>query len=836
MMDIFNVKFPMVAMLATLIAACPVFAEPDEATVAEEAVRSADAALALDASTLSAAFDAAGIMAYRCRQALKDFEKAIADANASAVAQRAKVAEITKTYLKNAMDKARTDGDLDKVLVFQKALETVDGEIAGDAEEIVKLRDGRAAQLEKIDKGLVASSITAANAFHAALEWQKKEITQKGEIETALKVSAFQKQVEEWTKKTKDAASAHSSATTGGRVSSRAASEVRRPAAPVRQPIRETRPVEPEAKIYTVDSCNGQGTSIGFVRAGDTLEFQYVGGKWACWSHPVVSPDDKSLRNNDERVRVCKKEDINYILALIPSGTAESPFQYVVDEDDAGEIVLRMHDKDSSNTGAVRYSVKIIPGKTSRAEAGSHPAQPSWRQPMQPFRQPPSVGAKIVTVDARSENGTSIGRMKAGDTIEIQYVDGMWTDNIRKWPLQSPDELDIHKEIRLRLVNRSYNSVGFSIVPGGSQGTPFEYIVQENRADEYALRINDFGSTDDNAGSVRYSVRIIPAGGRVSSRAAVPGDSRPSAPAVTPSSASGRVSNKTLTGTQTDTSVTLSKTLTPHVIRDQYVVPQDKELIVEAGATIIFEKNASLYCEGTLTMSGTEQSPIICKGKMQTAGYWKGIVVGANPAHISGVSISGANDGLEINPRGIWMEGRPAIISNCKLQRNGNGLKIHGKSAANIENCLISDNSETGIFINRPDNAGVSIKKCSITNNRKYGIEHAGWGRAIIVESSIISGNGESGVRCGNWSTIIHASDCIFGKNRKYDIVQGSANKQDFRHNWWGDSVTRLLQSGRESGKLPNINIENTKAQGNIIDVAEFLAEPPKDCGATVRW
>ena len=42
---------------------------------------------------------------------------------------------------------------------------------------------------------------------------QKKEITQKGEIETALKVAAFQKQVEEWARKTRGSA-------TGGATSS----------------------------------------------------------------------------------------------------------------------------------------------------------------------------------------------------------------------------------------------------------------------------------------------------------------------------------------------------------------------------------------------------------------------------------------------------------------------------------------------------------------------------------------------------------------------------------------------------------------------------------------
>ncbi len=227
-MNMPKLRFPMAALLAALVAFSPAFAEPDDAeAAATESVPSADAALALDASSLSAAFDASGVSSYKCRAALKDFEKAVADANAAAVSQRAKVAEVARKYLTDSLEKARTAGDLDKVLVFQKALETVDGEIAGGDEAIVKLRNGRAAQLDKIDKGLVASGLTAAKALDAHLELQKKEITQKGEIETALKVAAFQKQVEEWAKKTRGSA-------TGGATSSLPAanrsSEVRRPA------------------------------------------------------------------------------------------------------------------------------------------------------------------------------------------------------------------------------------------------------------------------------------------------------------------------------------------------------------------------------------------------------------------------------------------------------------------------------------------------------------------------------------------------------------------------------------------------------------------------------
>jgi hypothetical protein len=159
----------MAVLFVVLLAFSPSFAEPNHSVATDETAQ-LTVPLALDASTLSKAFDTAGVMSYRCRLALKDFEKAVADANTTAEAQRAKVAEVARKYLKDSLEKVRADGDLDQVIVFQKALETLDGEIVGDAKEIVKLRNGRAAQLVKIDKNLVASGLVAANTFIANLE------------------------------------------------------------------------------------------------------------------------------------------------------------------------------------------------------------------------------------------------------------------------------------------------------------------------------------------------------------------------------------------------------------------------------------------------------------------------------------------------------------------------------------------------------------------------------------------------------------------------------------------------------------------------------------------
>ena len=157
----------------------------------------------LDPAPLRKAFDASDIPSYKSKNALKDFEKAVADANAAAIAQRTNVTELARKYLKDGMDKARGNGDLDKVIAYEKALETLDGDLVGDTEEIVRLRNARVAQLVKINNGLAAAGLTAATALKGVVELQKRETTQKGDFETAKKLASFQNEVQNWENSTR---------------------------------------------------------------------------------------------------------------------------------------------------------------------------------------------------------------------------------------------------------------------------------------------------------------------------------------------------------------------------------------------------------------------------------------------------------------------------------------------------------------------------------------------------------------------------------------------------------------------------------------------------------
>ena len=671
---------------------------PEWGELADKVAPSSNAPLSLDASPLREAYAAAGSMSYKCRAALKDFEKTIAEANANAQTNRSKIAQLVRKHLKSGMDKAQADGDLDRVVVFERALETADGELEGDAEEIAKLRAGRGAQLAKIDQGLVATGVAAAQTFNTALEWQKKETTKKGDFETAQIIAGYQKQVEEWAKATKEM---------GVRATTHATPEVQRPAAPPRPVVRETKPVEPEAKIVTIDarnSCN----YICSAHPGDTLEICYLGGKWSTGSSSIAeSPDAFNLVKGEHRCMLVRQDNTMTVIAQIPSGTADSPFRYVVDRDDGSEFALRMNDPFwgntdrafGDNTGSIRYSVKIIPGEKSKAEGGR---------------------------------------------VQTGVADGSWRRPVARQEAALP-----------------------------------------------------------NAGE--------------------PPAPRQQAPAST---AAGRILNQTLTGTQTEVSVTLAKTALPHVIREQYVVPQGKELVVEAGATIVFERDASLYCEGALHMNGTEQSPIICKGKMGKAGYWKVITVKSSDSVLENVHISDAECGLRTE------SGNPNI-KNCIFQKCKTGATAEGKPS--FYNCSFLNNEENGVWKHGGGGNEALFDHCTFANNGGWGFDGR-YSASPAFLNCLFENNKKGGIHVVLYSCRVSAQQCVFINNKGFDVFNESDVSWDFKRNYWGPSVTRLLQQRGDGANLPNIKDGRDTGRGNVVDVAEFLTEPPKDCGATVKW
>ncbi len=141
------------------------------------------------------------------------------------------------------------------------------------------------------------------------------------------------------------------------------------------------------AKEIRITSAFGTGYTLGNHRAGTTLIFQYVSGKWSGDNEKGdnaknQSPDDaNSSEGNRVQLYIDSGNDMK-VLTLIPPGTADKPFIYTLTEDIIG-LSVRIANRDgikkgrggrqnagggggnpndfsSAYTGDVKYLVRIV--------------------------------------------------------------------------------------------------------------------------------------------------------------------------------------------------------------------------------------------------------------------------------------------------------------------------------------------------------------------------------------------------------------------------------------------------------------------------------------------
>ena len=114
-------------------------------------------------------------------------------------------------------------------------------------------------------------------------------------------------------------------------------------------------------------------------------------------------------------------------------------------------------------------------------------------------------------VDSTSQDGTSIGFVKKGDVLVIQYLSGEWTIQKGRFDYQSPDA-DSHKpQVNTDLVSKSSGSRW--ALPSGTHFKPFVLVVTV--PGEYVLQIRDIRAgmppkeVRDNDGQVEYGVTVF---------------------------------------------------------------------------------------------------------------------------------------------------------------------------------------------------------------------------------------------------------------------------------------------------------------------------------------
>jgi hypothetical protein len=107
---------------------------------------------------------------------------------------------------------------------------------------------------------------------------------------------------------------------------------------------------------------------------------------------------------------------------------------------------------------------------------------------------------KEVWIEASSD-GVSVGTLKKGQTLVVQYLEGEWSLT-QKAKKVSPDSPTIGPALRTALFNKNNVTFPVSTIQGGTALKPFEIFIQEDG--DYVLRIVDNAGREDNPGKARY--------------------------------------------------------------------------------------------------------------------------------------------------------------------------------------------------------------------------------------------------------------------------------------------------------------------------------------------
>lgn len=118
--------------------------------------------------------------------------------------------------------------------------------------------------------------------------------------------------------------------------------------------------------IIAIPANKVTGHKIGPVKKGTVITLSYVSGKWK--DHGIVAsenPDARVLQTGtSSRLAIADgrlKTQPGPVLALVPAGTASTPFSYTFIEDQEN-VVLRINEESrdyDDNPGAVTYKIKL---------------------------------------------------------------------------------------------------------------------------------------------------------------------------------------------------------------------------------------------------------------------------------------------------------------------------------------------------------------------------------------------------------------------------------------------------------------------------------------------
>jgi parallel beta-helix repeat protein len=184
-----------------------------------------------------------------------------------------------------------------------------------------------------------------------------------------------------------------------------------------------------------------------------------------------------------------------------------------------------------------------------------------------------------------------------------------------------------------------------------------------------------------------------------------------------------------------------------------------------------------------------------------------GILVGDSRIEVTSTSFDGNDTGLALASGTSWVEG---IVRNCTFTNNGDGIWVDnvGDSSVVIDDCVIDDNTTSGIFIE--DGGDVAITRNTITNNA---IGVYSYGSNPAIRSRNVIQYNEAGIKCDSYSTAAVESCTVNNNTNGVHVVNGA--NPDLGHESGGSSSGQNIMRPNTTYHVLNLTSNGIVAENN---------------------
>ncbi|CAG2246407.1 unnamed protein product [Mytilus edulis] len=263
--------------------------------------------------------------------------------------------------------------------------------------------------------------------------------------------------------------------------------------------------------------------------------------------------------------------------------------------------------------------------------------------------------------------------------------------------------------------------------------------------------------------------------------------------------------------------LTLTVDRSPYTVTANIEVGEFDTLTLDPGVTLLFNKDFGINVVGTLIVNGSNEMPVMMletvygeawrgidintvEGIDPTSlcylhvnGTLEGIVLKRNYAEMKNISstfskghgftinlqqtsgneswsileeLTAANNkknGLQINSADKTVT--KILISKCNVYQNDeSGFRVHANTETVIEDCLIKENKQRGVYVEQSKGGDIFIKSSTLHRNALYALEVLATNK-IVLESCIVTENSHTNYYSYGACKITHRQLPILGFN-----------------------------------------------------------------------